>query len=127
MLTLSASAVALKMVDLREQNGNMHCMPASPIPAQPDLTEAPATIDDVRLLIAIKLAVAPQHILTALAKPSTPAAMRDRARDELVAHLTKDMALWRFVKVVRTANLAGGGPGDTAARARAPDHGDVAN
>lgn len=105
----------------------MRRMSGTPILAQPDLTETPATIDDVRLLITIKLAVAPQHILAALAKPSTPAGLRDRARDELVAHLTRDMALWRFVKVVRSANLAGGGPGDTAARPRDGRHGDVAN
>lgn len=89
-------------------------MPAAPIlpPASTadEFIETPLTIEEIRMLISIKVAVAPRTIFAQLAKSSTPALARDRACEVLVDHLTRDMRLWRFVRVVRAANLQGSHP-----------------
>ena len=74
------------------------------------MIETPTTIAELRMLVAIKLAVAPRHMLAALAKPNAPAFVRDKARDDLVEFITRDLARWHFVRVVDPAALKGGGP-----------------
>ncbi len=79
------------------------------------MIESPATIAELRMLVTIKLSVAPRHLLSALAKPKSPAFMRDKARDDLVEFITRDLARWHFVRVVDAAALKGGGPHAIAA------------
>ncbi len=62
--------------------------------------EAPATIAELRMLVAVKLAVAPRQLFVTLAKPKRTPTEADKAREELVEFITRDLARWHFVRVV---------------------------
>lgn len=64
------------------------------------IIDTPTTIAELRLLIAIKLAVAPRHWFTSLAKPKSPAHERDKVREKLVEFMTCDIDKWSFSRPV---------------------------
>ena len=64
------------------------------------MPDQPVPFDDVRMFLAIKLTIAPKGLIRALAMPSTPALERDKARDDLVEFLTRDMTRWSFTRPV---------------------------
>lgn len=69
--------------------------------------EAPATLAELRMLVAVKLAVAPRHLFATLAKPKRTPTEADKARDDLVEFITRDLARWQFMRVVDETTLRG--------------------
>lgn len=59
------------------------------------------------MLVAVKLAVAPRQLFVTLAKPKRTATEADKARDELVEFITRDLAHWQFVRVADEKALRG--------------------
>lgn len=62
------------------------------------MSDEPVPFDDVRMFLAIKLTIAPKGLIRALAKPSTPALEREKARADLVEFMTRDMTRWTFLR-----------------------------
>lgn len=71
------------------------------------MIESPATLAELRMLVAVKLAVAPRRLFVTLAKPKATPDECDRARQELVEFVTRDLARWQFIRVVDEATLRG--------------------
>ena len=63
-------------------------------------THRPIPFEDVRMFLAIKIGIAPKGLIRALAKPSTPALEREKATDDLVEFMTRDMKRWSFARPV---------------------------
>lgn len=53
------------------------------------MTRTKLSVSDLRLGLAIRLAVAPRHLFHSLWQPKQPAHLRDNARKSLVAFITE--------------------------------------
>ncbi len=62
------------------------------------------------MLVAVKLAVAPLQLFVTLSKPKRTPFEADKAREELVEFITRDLARWHFVRVVYEQVLRGQSP-----------------
>ncbi len=71
------------------------------------MIESPASLAELRMLVAVKLAVAARQLFVTLAKPKRKQTEADNARWELVEFITRDLAPWHFVRVVDEPALRG--------------------
>jgi hypothetical protein len=72
------------------------CVPSPRRCAVPN--QIPVPINDLREVLAVRLAVAPRHLLSILWKPGTAAHDRDKARTELIDFVTQG---WEQYNVTR--------------------------